>query len=736
MSSITSASPDRNAMPQRRTPAQTAVPATTFTPKEILGMLRRRMWMIIIITTLIIIASVGLWFVLLKLAPRYTSRGLIRCEPPIQTDMLSTQKIIPTPGLIELETRSRAQELRNESFLAEILGRRVVQESKWYKSFGNDIDDRFKGLKKRFGATPMRDTEFVMVSMTTASAKESKKILDDILRLFQQKTYGMTQTGLRSELAAQQEVRKDLNRRIGVKRRQLAEIRGRINEPGWETGTSQIILELAEWGHEKMRLQSILQQLGIQIANIQKESQESGYSSAVLAAVENDPQIQAFRNRLVLYQEERGSYLDKFGPEHDQVRQLDARVREIEKIMQRTQSELHNRYQSSQLAGLENSYQDTVEILTLAEKKIKALSTRQSDIDEKRQEVLVLNTEIEDMTKRSDQISALIGSTSASVENPNLAKIWSYGSVPIMVSFPQLAVFLPGGFVLGLLFSVGLAFLLEFLDDSIKSPIDVLRHLHVPMLGMIPEYDEEDSEEVDLARIAFTQSHSLLGESYRQLKTNLIFSAPSEELKTILVTAATAAGGTTTSIVNLGITLSHDNKRVLLIDGNFHRPGLAKIFPPENKQGLSSVLVGQIAASAVVLSTDIPGLDVMHCGVKPPNPGELLGGAAMKKLLDEMKKSYDFILIDGPPSLVVSDTRTLASLVDGVMIVILAGETSRGIAQRMIRELRSASSANIRILGILLNAVKARKGGYYRESFESYYDYVGGETVEKTETVS
>jgi len=281
MSSITSASPERNAMSQRRTPAQAAAPTTTFTPKEILGMLRRRMWMIMIITTLMIIASMGLWFVLLKLAPRYTSRGLIKCFMPIQNDMLSTQQIIPTPGLIELETRSKAQELRNESFLAEILARKVVRDSKWYKSFGNDIEGRFKGLKKRFGATPLRDTDFVIVSMTTASAKESKKILDNILLLFQQKTEGMTRTGLRNDLNAQRDVRTDLNRRIGAKRRQLAEIRGSIDEPGWETGVSQITLELEQWGQEKMRLQSILQELGIQIANIQRETQESGYSSSI-----------------------------------------------------------------------------------------------------------------------------------------------------------------------------------------------------------------------------------------------------------------------------------------------------------------------------------------------------------------------------------------------------------------------------------------------------------------------
>ena len=645
------------------------------------------------------------------------------------------QKFIPTPGVIEQETRSKARELSSEAFLAEILSRKVVQNSDWYEGFGNDIEARLKGLKKRYHASPLRDTDLVLVSMTTASAKESKKILDDILTSFQQKIEGLTKTGLRDDLKSLREVSKTIAQDIGTKKTQLAQIRLTVNVPGWETGISPITQELSLLNQERVFLQSELQKIESQVATIKKESQQNGYSSAVLSAVANDPSVLQFKNRIAAYQEEREGYLEKFGLEHDLVGQIDARIRVIEKQIGQKQAELRDQYQASQLASLEQSYLETTETLTQIEGQFLDASKRQTDLDQKRQDALVLTTDIEELNFRRDRVESTIISTAASAANPVLAEVRSFGSVPIMVSFPKLSVFLPGGIILGLMLSVGLAFLLEFLDDSVKSPIDVVRHLHVPMLGMIPEYDEDDSDQVDLARIAFTQPHGLMGESFRQLKTNLMFSAPSEDLKTLLITSSSAGGGATTSTVNLGITLARDSKRVLLIDANFHRPGLYKSFPADNEQGLSSILVGQMKANEAIRSGKIPGLDVINCGVKPPNPGELLSSAAMQTLLDELKKSYDYILIDAPPSLVVSDTRTLAGLVDGVVLVFYAGETSRGVALRMVRELRSA---NIRILGILLNAVQARKGGYYRESFESYYDYVGGETetADQTEKTS
>ena len=280
---------------------------------------------------------------------------------------------------------------------------------------------------------------------------------------------------------------------------------------------------------------------------------------------------------------------------------------------------------------------------------------------------------------------------------------------------------------MGLMLSLGLAFFLEFMDDSIKSSSDVVRHLNLPLLGMIPAYDEEDAEEEGAAKISATHPHAVISESYRQVRTNLFFAAPAGELKSLLITSSSAGCGKTTTAVNLGITLANEGRRVLLVDGNFRRAALNRLFPADGpNRGLSNVLVGQATAADVIRPSGIAGLEVMDSGPAPPSPADLLSNQRMRDFLERQKEYYDHIIIDGAAALVVDDARVLAGLVDGTIVVVRAGGTARGIVQRLIRELKTG---HIRIVGILLNAVQPRRGGYFEKAYRSYYDYINEESA-------
>ena len=274
MSRVATSTPQHN-LPQRTVASSSAPTPALFTPKEIVGMLRRRIWWIIIITTMFSFISVGLWFVCLKTIPRYTSRGLIKCYMPIQTDKLEAQRLIPTPGLIEQEVRSKTQELLSDAFLARILARGVVQQSDWYKSFGNDIEDSLDGLKEDFGATPLRDTDLVLVTMTTASPDESKKILDDILLLFGQEIKDKTEFSLRGDLTALNAIRVSVVNEINTKKYNLSEIRQKVNEPGWETGMSPAARELNDIAGVRFELQAALQEITAEMESLRQEAQET-----------------------------------------------------------------------------------------------------------------------------------------------------------------------------------------------------------------------------------------------------------------------------------------------------------------------------------------------------------------------------------------------------------------------------------------------------------------------------
>jgi capsular exopolysaccharide synthesis family protein len=304
------------------------------------------------------------------------------------------------------------------------------------------------------------------------------------------------------------------------------------------------------------------------------------------------------------------------------------------------------------------------------------------------------------------------------------------------MSSPKIIVYVPAGFMLGMLFGVGLAFAIEMLNDLVRTPSDVMRHLKVPLLGMVfHEQEDDDVEGVDLYHVVRQSPYSITSECYRQLKTNLQLSGAGQSRKSLFVTSASAGDGKTSVAVNLASTFVAEDKKVLFIDSNFRRPAAANMFPrgeDEGSQhpdsGLSNYLVGQCEYQEIIRSSGIEGFDIIDSGPLPSHPAELLGNSAMRNLLEKVKLEYDYVIIDGPP-MFVSDAKTLASEVDGVILVFNATVTRRGVAQRVLRELREIKAE---IVGTVLLGVKAIKGGYYHEVQKSYHDYQQVPVVQET----
>ena len=199
--------------------------------------------------------------------------------------------------------------------------------------------------------------------------------------------------------------------------------------------------------------------------------------------------------------------------------------------------------------------------------------------------------------------------------------------------------------------------------------------------------------------------------------------------KTLLFSSGMPGEGNTSVVVNLATAFAVEGKKVLLIDANFRKPDIDTIFAKTSEHtnltehpdsGLSGLLTDDSSFEEVVRSTDIEGLDIIGAGPLPASPTELLATPRMRQLIKQQRENYDYVLIDGPPVLLVSDTKMLANSVDGVMLVFNAETTHRGAAQRAIRELTAADTG---IIGCVLFAVKSLKGGYFREQFKSYRQY-------------
>jgi capsular exopolysaccharide synthesis family protein len=270
----------------------------------------------------------------------------------------------------------------------------------------------------------------------------------------------------------------------------------------------------------------------------------------------------------------------------------------------------------------------------------------------------------------------------------------------------------------GLGLGLALAFFIEYIDDSIKLAEEVERELQLPFLGMIPAA-QWSPDDLTAHRLDKLKQQGGVAESYRVVRSAIIFSTPREKLRSILLTSAVPREGKTTTCVNLSIGFAQVEERVLLMDADLRRGETHKYFGLERENGLADVLLGEKTPEQVIHKTSIPKLDVMTSGTYPSNPAELLLGWRLKETLDWAHKNYDRIIIDSPPVMGIADSSILGSAVDGVLFIIWAGRTSR----RYVRVAKmTAVSRGAKIFGFVLNNLEPGRVGYYHY-YPYYYSY-------------
>ncbi len=326
--------------------------------------------------------------------------------------------------------------------------------------------------------------------------------------------------------------------------------------------------------------------------------------------------------------------------------------------------------------------------------------------------------------------------------------------------------------VISMLLGVGLAFVFENLDDTVKTPEDLKERLSVPLLGFVPSIlgDEEQPPEVEhgtehafvkelvanlktmvrdrlimmrpdwftkpqeapteeqqaqrhrRGMMVVTEPVSSVAEAYRGIRTSLFYSVPADTVRTLAVTSCRPQEGKTTTCSNLALSIAQTGKRVMLIDGDLHRPMLHRTLGIERQAGLTSILVGECswrdAVERIEINKDTEQfLDVITSGPTSPNPSELLGSARMREFVEEMQKDYDWVIVDTPPVLFVSDASVMSVLCDGVIVVVKAGTSTRTLLQRAREQLDSVSA---NILGSILNNVLVSRLGRHSSAYYNY----------------
>lgn len=297
------------------------------------------------------------------------------------------------------------------------------------------------------------------------------------------------------------------------------------------------------------------------------------------------------------------------------------------------------------------------------------------------------------------------------------------------------------GGLAALMLAVLIILAVDFFDNTIKSSENLEKKYDKPILGEIEEIknpsdkkkDKKKSDKNAPEKPAMLEKNVSFNvvESYKSMRTNLLFALSTSENKAFVISSANPDEGKSTTAVNVAITLAQGNHKVLLCDGDLRKPVQAANFGVKNKKGLSSLLSKMSEIMDCIQSTDIENLDLLPSGEIPPNPSELLGSSRMEEALKQLSERYDYIIIDAPPINVVSDALNLSRFVAGIMVVVKYGSTTFDDVENAMNRIQLA---DMKHLGFVLNNIQTKhRSGYYSKYGKYQYKYGYGNTETKTE---
>ncbi len=692
-------------------------PESGLSGRDILRVLRKRKWLIILTELFFISLAVGATLIWLQYAPLYTTDALLEVRPEASTAMRPDRSIYPTTMLEVLATKY-ASLVGSETVLQTALSSDRMRPTTWLQK---SPDDALLRLQETLSIAPISTSALIRISATGTNKNELPEIVNAVAEAARDQSSEIANRGKQDQIGQLRKERVSLADQRDRVRADMAKLQRDADVPDMLSTRSVLEIELHHLAPQVSALELELAQAEGQLELIRHQIQTGDIVSlpAVLQALDYDPSLRSLQMSLLSMKAQLPTIEFKYGTKHRMYMSYITRMESTAKEIQSRRSQLIETQVKSLLANTEANKAIILQRLTkmreqyrFVDVSVRGLRATYSAYAHLQEQDTILTNQIDGIDSRLVDLRILL-------QGSNPLEIMKPAYTPRRPSMPRWQIMIPLGVLLGLIVGLGLSFMLEFVDTSIKGPSDVARRLDLPMLGMVPHHDDVEENIADLRMAFATHPNSLVSEAFRQIRTCLQFSGPASQRRSLLVTSPQPEDGRTTVTLNLAASIARSGKKVLVVDANFRQPSIRELFSDCPEGGLSSALVGQAVWRDMVAEIE-PNFSVIGAGPMPPNPGELLGSDQMRTLLGEMTAEYDQVLFDGAPCLVVTDAVAMGSLVDGIVLVVRAGANTYGIVQRTQEVL---SRGGTHIMGIVLNGVRAIAGGYLRKNYEAFYDY-------------
>ncbi len=576
-------------------------------------------------------------------------------------------------------------------------------------------DDIVKKIQDNLKISPVRNSELIEITFESPDAQLAAQVVNTAMEEF-------INMHLDSNVESSKTAVKFLDKQIKSAQIKLEKSEKQLNEFSRQAG-------LVSMDPKLNLIMRQLEELNDALAKARAEriGKEALYRQAIgennqnLAQILQDDLIKNLKEQYATLQAEYQDLSTTFKPAYPKMKQLRAKMDDIESRISSEKQRI--------IDSIKNDYEAALKKQQYLQEKAEQQKQRAIDLNDKATQYKILLREVEtnksiyqSLLQRSKEVEATLGAAVTNIQ------IIDHARVPLYPSKPKVARNLLLGLLLGLFGGTGLAFLLEYLDDTIKNPEELINRFHIPVLGLVPYDKEGENDRRAMALKFYNDPRSPVAESIRTAITSIDLSAAGQPPQTILITSILAGAGKSILSSNTALSYLSSGEKCLLIDVDLRKPSLHKVFGAGSRdKGLSSVLSGMNTLKEVIRETEYEGLDFIPSGPLPPNPAELIASQRMRQLLELVSKHYSHIILDGPPYQGFAEILVLANMVDGLILVTVEGDTPRDGVKHFRR---SVVNVGGKILGAVVNKAGRHKGygSYSKYSYYAYnYDYEYGD---------